>query len=246
MKKNKFVTMSLFAAVALFAGSAFADGAKESTFAELKALKDGKGDRTGVTESFRIGVVPEQDKMNGVSLALVSNIDNEMHGFEFAFILNAADKSSSGFQWGWLWGNYVNDGDFSGVQWGLVQNRVGGDMTGWQSAAGMNLVKGDMCGLQSAWIYNSVEEGDMTGVQFAWVNDVDNNATGVQFGLINMVDAKMNGVQFGFANLAETANGIQCGFYNQANDLCGIQLGLVNRLKSSEKYPFTVFLRAVF
>lgn len=246
MKKNKFVTMALCAAVALFAGSAFADGAKESTFAELKALKDGKGNRTGVTEGFRIGVVPEQDKMNGASIALVSNIDNEVHGFEFACILNAADKSSSGFQWGLLWGNYVNDGDFSGVQWGLIMNRVGGDMTGWQSAAGMNLVKGDMCGLQGAWIYNCVEEGDMTGAQFAWVNDVDNNATGLQWGLVNMVDKTMTGVQVGAANIAGTVHGVQFGLYNQANDLNGVQLGIVNRLKSSEKWPFTVFLRAVF
>jgi hypothetical protein len=246
MKKNKFVTMALFAAVALFAGSAFADGAKESTFAELKALKDGKGNRTGRSEVFRAGVICEQDYVSGVTLALASNIDNEAHAFEFAFLVNATELNSSGFQWGWLWGNYVNYGSFTGVQWGLVQNRVGGDMTGWQSAFGLNLVKGNMCGVQDALIYNSVEEGDMTGVQFAWVNNVDNNATGVQFGLINMVDEKMNGVQFGFANLAETANGIQCGFYNQADDLCGIQLGLVNRLKSSEKYPFTVFLRAVF
>lgn len=246
MKKNKFVTMALFTAVALFAGSAFADGVVDSTFAELQSLKDGKGNRSGETECFRIGIVPEQDKVNGVALALVSNIDNEVSAFEFAFILNAAEKDSSGFQWGLLWGNYVNDGDFGGVQWGLIQNRVGGDMTGWQSAAGMNLTKGNMCGLQSAWIYNCVEEGDMTGAQFAWVNEVDNNATGLQWGLVNMVDKKMNGVQFGAVNIAGTANGVQFGFYNQADDLCGVQLGLVNRLKSSEKWPFTVFLRAVF
>lgn len=246
MKKNKLFTMGSCIAVAMLAGSVFANGAKESTFAELQALKDGKGSRTGETEYFRIGIVPEQDKVSGAAIALVSNIDNEAHAFELALILNAVDNDSCGFQWGWLWGNYVNDGDFGGVQWGLVQNRVGGDMTGWQSAAGMNLVKGDMCGLQSAWIYNCVEEGDMTGAQFAWVNEVDNNATGLQWGLVNMVDKKMNGVQVGVANIAGTANGVQFGFYNQADDLCGVQLGLVNRLKSSEKWPFTVFLRAVF
>lgn len=246
MKKNKFLTIVSCAAVAMLTSSVFAEGVVDSTFAELQSLKDGKGNRSGETECFRIGIVPEQDKVNGVALALVSNIDNEVSAFEFAFILNAAEKDSSGFQWGLLWGNYVNDGDFGGVQWGLIQNRVGGDMTGWQSAAGMNLTKGNMCGLQGAWIYNCVEEGDMTGAQFAWVNEVDNNATGLQWGLVNMVDKKMNGVQFGAVNIAGTANGVQFGFYNQADDLCGVQLGLVNRLKSSEKWPFTVFLRAVF
>ena len=242
MKTNTFITKLCTIALATISVFAMAD----SSFPELQALKDGKGNRSGESRGFRAGVICEQDYVSGVTLALASNIDNEAHAFEFAFLVNAAELNSSGFQWGWLWGNYVNYGSFTGVQWGLVQNRVGGDMTGWQSAFGMNLVKDNMTGLQTAWIYNCVEEGDMTGAQFAWVNDVDNNATGLQWGLVNMVDKTMTGVQVGAANIAGTVRGVQFGLYNQADDLCGIQLGLVNRLKSSEKYPFTVFIRAVF
>lgn len=246
MKKNKFFTLVSCVAVAMLASSVFADGAKESTFAELRALKDGKGNRSGQTKYIRAGIICEQDYVSGATFALVSNIDNEAHAFEFACLVNTTELSSSGFQWGWLWGNYVNYGDFTGVQWGLIQNRVGGDLKGWQSAAGMNLVRGNMCGLQGAWIYNCVEEGDMTGAQFAWVNEVDNNATGAQFGLVNLVDNKITGVQFGAANIAGSVKGVQFGFYNQAEDLYGVQLGILNRLKSSENWPFTVFVRAVF
>lgn len=243
---KKVLTMVCCAAVALFAGSAFADGAIDSTFAELQALKDGKGNRTGRTEVFRAGVICEQDYVSGVTLALASNIDNEAHAFEFAFLVNATELNSSGFQWGWLWGNYVNYGSFTGVQWGLVQNRVGGDMTGWQAAFGMNLVQDDMTGLQTATLYNCVEEGDLAGLQLGFVNQADGDVCGAQFGLINLIGKELTGVQFGGVNIAGTAKGLQIGLFNQANDLYGIQLGFVNRLKNYDKWPYTVFVRAVF
>lgn len=224
MKNKFFLTALCGIAIAMLASTAMADN-------PLASLKEGKGSRSGSSEGFRIGIMPEQNKVSGATLALVSNIDNEVSAFEFAFLLNVAEKSSRGFQWGWLWGNYVNSGDFGGVQWGLIQNRVGGDMTGWQAAAGMNLVEGDLCGLQTAWLYNCVE-GKLTGVQMAWVNQACKNASGVQFGLVNLTSGKMKGLQW--------------GFYNQTDDLCGVQLGLVNRLVNYDNWPYTVFVRAVF
>ena len=242
MKTNNFITK--LCAIALATVSVFAMA--DSSFPELQALKDGKGNRTGRSEGFRAGIICENDYVSGVTLALASNIDNEAHAFEFAFLVNAADKDSSGFQWNWFWGNYVNDGNFGGVQWALVQNRVGGNMKGWQSAYGMNLVAGNMTGLQGAMFFNYVESGKMTGAQFALVNKVDHDATGLQWGFVNLTDDTMKGVQIGLANFAGTAKGIQLGFYNQADNLYGIQLGLVNRLTSSEKWPYTPFVRVVF
>jgi hypothetical protein len=223
MKNKMFLTALCGIAIAMFASSTYAAD-------PMASLKEGTGSRSGSSEGVRFGITPEQNKVSGATFALVSNIDNEVSAFEFAFLLNVAEKSSSGFQWGWLWGNYVNSGDFGGVQWGLCHNRVGKNMTGWQSAAGFNLVNGDMCGLQTAWLHNCVE-GNLTGVQMAWVNKVDKTMTGVQFGLVN---------------LAKDTNGVQWGFYNQTENLYGIQFGLVNRLVNYDKWPFTVILRAVF
>ena len=242
MKTNNFVTK--LCAIALTTISVFAMA--DTSFPELQALKDGKGDRTGRSEGFRAGVVCEQDYVSGATLALASNIDNEAHAFELALLVNSADRDSSGFQWAWIWGNFVNKGNFSGVQWALVQNRVGNNMKGWQSAFIMNLVAGNMTGLQGALFFNYVELGKMTGAQFAWVNKVENDASGLQWGLVNLTGDTMKGVQVGFVNFAGTTKGIQFGFYNQADNLYGIQLGLVNRLTSSENWPYTPFVRIAF
>ncbi|MBO7298649.1 MAG: hypothetical protein J6V41_02420 [Kiritimatiellae bacterium] len=222
MKTKMFLTALCGVAIAMLANTASAENA-------LEKIKDGSGSRSGRSEGFRAGIICEQDYVSGVTLALASNIDNEAHAFEFAFLVNTAEKDSSGFQWGYFWGNYVNKGNFGGVQWGFIQNRVGGNMTGWQSSF-INLVDGDFCGLQTG-LYNCVE-GKMTGVQWGWVNQACKDASGLQMGLVNLTDGKISGVQW--------------GFYNQTKDLYGVQIGLVNRLVNYDKWPFTVLVRAVF
>lgn len=122
----------------------------------------------------------------------------------------------------------VND-NITGVDYGLIYNRVKKNVIGGQSG-----------------LVNNVG-GNFGGQQSGAVNITNGNFNGLQFGLVNLSKGGFVGVQVGVIyNYAGTMNGIQLGLINNTENLSGLQIGLVNINGSKDPFMFLPFVNFSF
>lgn len=129
----------------------------------------------------------------GVQFGLLANRTKDVCGVQFGGFLNWNEDEACGVQLGGL--NY--DGEFSGVQLGIV-NWMLGNVKGVSVAGGLLLAQNGFTGCSAALLNYGLK--DITGAQFGVFNVSANTSTGLQFGLVNFAKHH-EGLQLGLVNL---------------------------------------------
>lgn len=121
--------------------------------------------------------VPAEDSITGVRLGIFYTVNRDVTGFSLTIIgVNRTTNNGEGIELGLA--NFV-DGDFRGMQWGLV-NYTGNNFTGFQDG----------------WV--NIVNGECAGTQWGLFNYAA-SMKGFQLGLINWTKS-LNGVQIGLGN----------------------------------------------
>lgn len=194
----------------------------------------------------RIGLIGMHRRMTGVSLCLLSNLDDVASWCLRVGLVNYAGKSSCSFDVSLL-GNLVmpldhvpgqtpdetvmtdigSGGSSSGVQLSGLGNCDFCNYNGMQLGGLLN-ISGNFNGVQIAGLFNNAKS--MNGVQIAGLSNISDDTAGVQVaGVLNSAKDCI-GFQIGLMNSCEKLCGVQVGLINLAENGVGLQLGLMNSL----------------
>jgi len=198
-----------------------------------------------VIHDLALGLVVDAYRIKGISLGLLSFVEEDSDGVMIGGIFNIAGGEVNGFQAAGIF-NYVG-GRVDGFQGASIFNVTEGPVTGFQGAGILNITGSSVKGGQAAGIFNIVD-GSMDIFQAAgFFNIVAGSADGFQgAGIFNIVNSTMKAFQAaGIFNIAgggrglQTAgifniisgpfNGVQlAGIFNSSHGLKGFQAATVN------------------
>ena len=129
-------------------------------------------------------------------------------------------------------------GDFSGIQFSILENAVLGD--------GAVLQVGGLNSGHST-VVSATPSGLTTTYKVRGTSRLDARLRGIQLGLVNSVAQNFSGVQLGLLvnSVGREMRGIQIGLWNSAGSLRGLQIGLINTADAGG-VPFMPFVNAGF
>jgi hypothetical protein len=164
----------------------------------------------------------------GLSVAGMSNLEQDFQGFQAAGLVNGASEFQGGQGAGLLnWGDR-----FEGAQTAGLVNWANG-FQGAQVAGLLNRVK-HFDGLQTAGLVNWAASSQ--GMQLAGGLNRAQTFTGLQVAGLNIADA-ISGLQLGIVNVAGNVQGLQLGVVNVAKRVDGTSIGLVSVADNGRVQP---------
>lgn len=221
--------------------------------------------RSGQQTYFNLGIVSINNKLNGLSINLVSNqVDGTANGMQIAGVMSVVDESLNGVQvagLGNVTGEYSNGLSLAGVvniigesQYGLAAsgllNMIGIDSKGLVVSGLGNMMGYTTQGLAVGGIFNSTGTGlyglgvaglvnlskNTYGAQISGLANISNNQRGLSISSFNVNMNNLYGLQLGAVNInLNKSRGLQLGIFNIVAAHKGVQFGLINFYEESLK-----------
>ena len=221
--------------------------------------------RSGQQTYFNLGIVSINNKLNGLSVNLVSNqVDGTANGMQIAGLMSVVDESVHGVQVAGLanvTGEYSDGLSLAGVvniigesQYGLAAsgflNMIGIDSKGIAISGLGNMMGYTSQGLAIGGIFNSTGTSlyglgvaglvnlskNTYGAQISGLSNISNNQRGLSVSPFNVNLNNLYGLQLGAVNInLNKSRGLQLGLFNIASAHKGVQFGLVNFYEESLK-----------